>query len=61
MKINLMYKHEVVEMEIGGMGLLNTYARLILFFGDRIEFEINGSENGTTVIIEAPFAEPEDL
>lgn len=61
MKINLMYKHEVVEMEIGGMGLLNTYARLILFFGDRIEFEINGSENGTTVIIVAPFAEPEDL
>lgn len=61
MKINLMYRHEVIEMEIGGMGLLNTYARLVLFFGDRVEFDINGSESGTTVIIAAPFADSEDL
>lgn len=54
MRRQLMLHHEQIEMEIGGMGLLNTYARLILFFGDAIGFTIAGSAEGTVVKIEAP-------
>lgn len=43
-----------IEMELGGMGLLNTYARLVLFFGDQVEFSICGSDKGTEVIVKAP-------
>lgn len=51
----LMDRHELLEMEIGGMGLLNTYARLLLFFGDEVKFDIKGSTQGTVVRITAPY------
>ena len=41
-------------MEIGGMGLLNAYARLILFLGDDVKLTLYGSEWGTRVVISAP-------
>ena len=34
------------EFEIGGMGLRNTYARLLLFFGDRLDFALGNNEHG---------------
>ena len=42
-----------VEMEIGGMGLVNTYARLFLFYNESLIFELHSSESGTDVIIGA--------
>ena len=39
-----------VELEIGGMGLVNTYARLYLLYDGDLIFEIM-SENGTDVVI----------
>lgn len=43
-----------IEMELGGMGILNTYARLVLFFGSSMEFSIKGDGEGTRVLIAAP-------
>ncbi len=43
-----------IEMELGGMGILNTYARLVLFFGDGVDFSIKGDGEGTMVLIAAP-------
>lgn len=41
-----------VELEIGGMGLVNTYARLYLLYNDDLIFEIRpGREKGTDVVI----------
>ena len=41
-----------VEMQIGGMGLVNTYARLYLLYNDKVDFIIRPSKNkGTDVII----------
>ncbi|MCD7867977.1 MAG: histidine kinase [Clostridiales bacterium] len=42
---------ENVEMEIGGMGLVNTYARLYLVYGERLSFEIHSDADGSDVII----------
>ena len=55
MRENLLLRHQIVEMESGGMGLLNTYARLVLFFGRDVGFEISGSGEGTKVVITAPW------
>jgi len=57
MKDNLLNHHKYLEMEIGGMGLLNTYARLVLFFNADVQFSITGSKKGTLVVITAPMAE----
>lgn len=41
-----------VELEIGGMGLVNTYARLYLLYNDDLIFEIRpGREKGMDVVI----------
>lgn len=53
MKQQMMNHHELIEMEIGGMGLINTYGRLLLFFGDQVKFTIQGSAEGTIVRITA--------
>ncbi|MFV0362402.1 MAG: histidine kinase [Suipraeoptans sp.] len=39
-----------VEMEIGGMGLVNTFARLYLLFGERLRFEITNKDGGGTQV-----------
>lgn len=41
-----------VELEIGGMGLVNTYARLYLLYDGDLIFEIT-SHNGTDVVVGA--------
>lgn len=40
-----------VELEIGGMGLVNTYARLYLLYTDRLIFRIESNEAGGTDVI----------
>ena len=40
-----------VEMEIGGMGLINTYARLYLLYNEDLVFEINNCDTGAVVKI----------
>lgn len=41
-----------VELEIGGMGLINTYARLYLLYNEELIFEIRpGTKKGTDVVI----------
>lgn len=43
---------EHVEMEIGGMGLVNTYARLYLMYNEKLIFEVvSGEHKGTDVVI----------
>ena len=43
---------EHVEMEIGGMGLVNTYARLYLLYADTLMLKICSNEgNGTEVVL----------
>ncbi len=40
-----------IELEIGGMGLANTYARMYLLYGERFEFLIANSNNGAKIKI----------
>ena len=40
-------------MEIGGMGLINTYARLLLIYSDSLIFELKNTENGAMVVFGA--------
>ena len=46
----LSQKRENVEMEIGGMGLVNTYARLYLLYGESIKFSIESQEGKGTIV-----------
>ena len=41
---------EILEMEIGGMGLVNTYARLYLIYGENLSFYIK-NEGGAEITI----------
>lgn len=42
-----------VELEIGGMGIVNTYARLYLLYGEHLKFLLlNGEEKGTKIVIQ---------
>ena len=40
-----------MELEIGGMGLNNSYARMLLLYNDDVIFELKNSEDGADVII----------
>ena len=40
-----------IELEIGGMGLANTYARMFLVYNRRAVFRIRNLEEGLSVII----------
>lgn len=52
-KCKLSNSREHVEVEIGGMGLVNTYARLYLLHNDLLSFLIeSGDEKGTRVILQ---------
>ena len=50
-KDSLQKRNKVLEMGIGGMGLINTYARCLLLYNDRLIFEINDLDQGAEVII----------
>lgn len=53
----LMNGERNVELEIGGMGLINTYARLLLLYGNGLAFKFYSDKNGTRVLIGAPMKE----
>ena len=40
-----------IEMEIGGMGLANTYARMFLLYNGKAVFRRRNMEEGLSVII----------
>jgi two-component system sensor histidine kinase YesM len=45
-KREIMEKNSSLEMEIGGMGLINTYARLVLLYGDQCIFMFGNHKDG---------------
>ena len=47
----ILMKHSNIEMEIGGMGLANIYARMFLIYGDRTIFKIQNLDEGVVFII----------
>lgn len=51
-----------IEMEIGGMGLVNTYARLYLLYNESLRFEIKSVQDvGTCMMIEVHDGGKEDV
>jgi two-component system sensor histidine kinase YesM len=42
--------NENMENEINGIGLVNVYSRLRLYFGDRVVFHLDNAENGGLVV-----------
>ena len=52
LKQDLLDNRQNVEMKIGGMGILNTFARLYLLKGENLIFDIhNRTEGGAEIII----------
>lgn len=47
----IMSRGSSIELEIGGMGLANTYARMFLVYNGRAVFRIRNLEEGLSVII----------
>ncbi len=47
----IMRKSSSIEMEIGGMGLANTYARLFLIYAEDVVFEMENKRNGFCITI----------
>lgn len=54
-KEQLLHSRENITMKIGGMGLVNTYARLLLRYQDDLEFYIDNNAGGAVVWFEIPF------
>lgn len=52
-KNKILMKSSSIEMEIGGMGLANTYARMFLLYADQTVFQIKNLEEGMSIIIGA--------
>ena len=50
----IMSTHENIEMDIGGMGLINGYARCLLLYGDALRFTVENrtDQSGVQVVIE---------
>jgi two-component system sensor histidine kinase YesM len=42
--------NENMENEINGIGLVNVYSRLRLYFGDRVIFHVNNAESGGLIV-----------
>lgn len=53
-KSRILKMGENIELEIGGMGLVNTYARLLLLYNEELIFEVKNKDTGVEVIIGAP-------
>ena len=47
----ILMKHSNIEMEIGGMGLANIYARMFLMYGERTIFKVQNLEQGVVFFI----------
>ncbi len=50
---NILGSRNQIELEIGGMGLANTYARLLLLYSDSLVFEVRNIEDGAEVLFGA--------
>lgn len=46
---------ESLELEIGGMGIVNTYLRLLLCYGECADLKIRNNEQGAEVELSAPW------
>lgn len=44
-----------LELEIGGMGIVNTYLRLMLCYGESADLQISNMEQGAEVVLSAPW------
>lgn len=49
----LLDEHALVEMEIGGLGILNTYVRLLLLYNGEGDMELKNGDKGAWVTISA--------
>ncbi|HBE76727.1 MAG TPA: hypothetical protein DDW65_02935 [Firmicutes bacterium] len=47
---NLISDQKDIELSIGGMGLISTFARLFLLYGNELRFELKNMENGGACI-----------
>ena len=50
-----------VELGIGGMGIINMYARLLLLYDNDLTFELSNKEKGASVIIGAPMEKVKEV
>ena len=51
---DLFENRETQKMGFGGMGIINTYARLVILYGERLDFDIRTGKNGTSINISFP-------
>lgn len=51
----LLHSRETISLAIGGMGLVNAYARLLLFYGKELEFHLGNNSTGAIVWFQVPF------
>lgn len=49
----ILLEQENLKLEIGGMGIVNTYARCLLIYGDNMIFELKNTEEGAEVLLGA--------
>lgn len=49
----LLDEHALIEMEIGGLGILNTYVRLLLLYNGEGDMELKNGDKGARVTISA--------
>lgn len=56
-KMTALAKEDLFDDEIMAIGIMNVYHRLRLFYGDKADFEINSSENGTLITMTLPIKE----
>jgi two-component system sensor histidine kinase YesM len=61
MRKKLTKERSNVELEIGGMGIINMYARLLLLYNNDLTFELINGEKGASVIIGAPMEEVKEV
>lgn len=52
-KRRLFQEKSNIELEIGGMGLINTYVRLLLIYSDSLIFELKDTSDGAMVVFGA--------
>jgi two-component system sensor histidine kinase YesM len=61
MRKKLTKERSNVELEIGGMGIINMYARLLLLYDNDLTFELVNEEQGASVVIGAPMEEVKEV
>lgn len=52
-KYQLFRNSKIRDLDIGGLGIMNTYARLLLLYGEEVIFDFQNKENGACVLIGA--------